>query len=108
MSQGRAAGDLAVELRLLHQRARRKPGGLSVQAIADAAKVSRQSVYAYLKGTHLPPSEIFDKLLRVLGATAEESKRLWELRDAIEESRRARPEPAPGTDVDIALSLIHI
>lgn len=84
------AGDLAVEPRRLRQRAQRVGSALKISKVAAATKVSQQSIYAYLAGTTVPPPDIFDDLLEALGAIREERIRLWQLLDAVEESRRTR------------------
>jgi hypothetical protein len=53
-----------------------------------AASVSRQSVYAYLNGTTLPASHVFDKLLDALGIAGPERGRLATLRDGADAARR--------------------
>ena len=56
--------------------------------LARRLHVSPASLYAYLKGTTLPNSEVFDSLLQMLGVTGPEAGRLSTLRDGIEVARR--------------------
>ncbi|WP_433473704.1 ATP-binding protein [Spirillospora sp. CA-142024] len=67
--------------------------------LARRINVSRSSLYAYLNGTTLPSTAVFDQLLTALGAGAELQRRLSTLRDAIEvapqRGARSAVRPAP-------------
>jgi tetratricopeptide (TPR) repeat protein len=84
---------LAAELRRLMLAAERRPGGrgrLKRSALARSVGVSASSLYAYLDGTTLPPTDVLDRLLAALDVAAVERGRLATARDAIETGRRSR------------------
>ena len=79
--------------RALKRLARRRPGGpIKVAALAKRLNLSQSTVYAYLAGTTVPPSDVLDDLLGELGAPAGEQRRLSVARDALHR-RRAPDEP---------------
>ncbi|MBQ0851289.1 hypothetical protein J8N05_24280 [Streptomyces sp. BH-SS-21] len=49
----------------------------------------------YFAGKTLPPTDRFDTLVQLLGATGRELRQLATARDRVEEARRARTAPAP-------------
>ncbi|MCM2422182.1 helix-turn-helix transcriptional regulator [Streptomyces sp. RKAG293] len=65
--------------------------------LARRLNVSASSLYAYLNGTTLPGSDVFDGLLAALGVTGAAAGRLGTLRDAAEMARRLRPPAARAT-----------
>lgn len=76
---------LAEQLSLLLIRRERQLGRpLGRAELARLINVSKSSLYAYLKGTTLPRTNVFDRLLTVLGADAAEMRVLSTLRDTIE------------------------
>lgn len=81
------AADLGRALKLL---ARRRPGGpVKVASLARRLNLSQSTLYAYLAGTTVPPSDVLDDLLRELGAPADEHRRLTLARDALHRRRGA-------------------
>jgi hypothetical protein len=89
---------LAAELRAAVRGAERRSGRAVDKAVlARQVSVSRNSVYAYLDGSRLPPAAILDALLLELGVDSAERHRLGEERDAIAEHRR-RGERAAGAE----------
>jgi tetratricopeptide (TPR) repeat protein/transcriptional regulator with XRE-family HTH domain len=77
--------ELSAEVRravLDHERRIGRP--VSRSALARAIGVSTSSLYAYLNGTTLPPTDTFDRLLGALGAPATERRRLCTARDELE------------------------
>ncbi|MFJ8057287.1 ATP-binding protein [Streptomyces sp. NPDC096142] len=92
---------LAVELTRAVVRAEKGPGGtLDRRELARRLSVSPSSLYAYLNGTTLPGTGVFDALLTALGVTGPEAGRLATLRDEVDAARRLRPGTArrsPGT-----------
>lgn len=77
---------------------RRGPRQQKVAALAHRVGVSQSTLYAYLAGTTVPPSEILDDLLHHLGVPPEEQRRLATARDALQVARRgssATPEEPP-------------
>ncbi|MFD0687908.1 ATP-binding protein [Actinomadura fibrosa] len=89
----RLAGELTL---LLFRRERQLGRALDRGELARRVNVSRSSLYAYLKGTTLPRTNVFDRLLSVLGAEAAEMRELSTLRDTIEVAQQ-RPQ---GTGAD--------
>ncbi|MEV0338478.1 NB-ARC domain-containing protein [Nocardia sp. NPDC050713] len=61
---------------------------MSRARMAEQLNLSPGSVYAYLNGTTLPQTEIFDRLLQKLHISGSDAKRLIDLRDAIDIARR--------------------
>lgn len=88
----RLIGSLAVlvhELqRLLLRQERRTGKKIKKVALAKALGISVSSLYGYLNGTTLPPSDKFDDLLRQLDVPASEWHRLTTARDELEILRR--------------------
>ncbi|MGH3763403.1 ATP-binding protein, partial [Actinophytocola sp.] len=84
----------AAELgRALKYLVRRRPGGpVKVAALARRLNLSQSTLYAYLAGTTVPPSDVLDDLLGELGAPASEHRRLSLARDALHR-RRAASQP---------------
>lgn len=81
---------LAEELQRLVQRAQREQSTASkIRALAVKARVSSQSLYAYLNGSTLPPAKVLDDLLSALDVDLVERGRLSQLRDDIEIARRS-------------------
>src|SRR5687768_14841275 len=94
---------LAEVLRALRRRHSRRNGevAMSYRQLASAAGWSHGIVGAYLSGRILPPTDRFDVLIRLLGATPAEQGALATARDRVEERRRTSPaEPhAAGSPV---------
>lgn len=98
---GRAAAgvrtilELARVLRQLRRRQARQHGGtqLTYRQLAGATGWSRGIIGEYLGGNILPPTERFDVLIRLLGATPAEQGALATARDRVEELRRTDPAP---------------
>jgi tetratricopeptide (TPR) repeat protein/transcriptional regulator with XRE-family HTH domain len=85
---------LAAELRRLLLAAERRQGGrgrLKRSTLARRVGVSASSLYAYLDGTTLPPTDVLDRLHDALDVAAAERGRLATARDLIEIARRSRP-----------------
>lgn len=95
---GKALGRrLAVELARAVVRAEKRLGRtLDRGELAKRLNVSPSSLYAYLNGTTLPGTGVFDALLDALGVTGPEAGRLGTLRDEADTARRLRP-TAPRT-----------
>lgn len=78
---------------------RRRGRALDRADLARRINVSRSSLYAYLNGTTLPSTAVFDRLLTALGADAARQRRLGTLRDAAEVAQqrggRGAAPPAP-------------
>ncbi|MDX3310008.1 tetratricopeptide repeat protein [Streptomyces sp. ME08-AFT2] len=86
---------LAVELTRAVVRAEKKLGRtLDRRELARRLNVSTSSLYAYLNGTTLPGSGVFDALLAALGVPGPEAGRLATLRDDADAARRLRPASA--------------
>lgn len=85
-------------LRRLRRRLARRAGGplLTYRAIAAKTGWAHGVIGDYLAGKALPPTDRFDELIQLLGASAEEQRKLATARDRVEERRRAR---APFGDV---------
>jgi hypothetical protein len=82
--------ELALVLRTLRRReARRREGAeLTYRHLAGRAGWSHAVVAAYLTGKTLPPTDRFDTLIQLLGATRAEQGALATARDRVEERRR--------------------
>lgn len=82
--------ELARLLRELHRREARRRGGtaLTYRELAKVTGWSRGIIGEYLSGTALPPTNRFDQLVQILGATKAEWGPLATARDRIEEQRR--------------------
>ncbi|WP_035086317.1 tetratricopeptide repeat protein [Catenuloplanes japonicus] len=78
-------------LRRLRRRQARQRGGaqLTYRELAAATGWSHGIVGEYLSGSVLPPTDRFDVLIRLLGATPAEQGALATARDRVEERRRA-------------------
>ncbi|MFD0599411.1 ATP-binding protein [Catellatospora coxensis] len=89
--------DLALLLRKLRHRHARQHGGtlLTYRQLAAKTGWSHGIIGEYFAGNVLPPTERFDILTRLLGATSAEQGRLATARDQVEEGRR-RMNPAGG------------
>jgi hypothetical protein len=81
---------LAAVLRLLRRREARDRGGapLAYRDLAARTGWSHAIIGEYLTGTALPPTDRFDQLVRLLGATSTEIEPLAAARDRVEELRR--------------------
>ncbi|WP_435253600.1 ATP-binding protein [Streptomyces sp. 1222.5] len=83
---------LAVELTRAVVRAEKRSGRtLDRRELARRLSVSTSSLYAYLNGTTLPGTGVFDALLAALGVFGPEAGRLATLRDEADAARRLRP-----------------
>ncbi|MEU5094706.1 tetratricopeptide repeat protein [Streptomyces sp. NPDC020996] len=93
---GKALGQrLAVELtRAVVQAEKRLGRTLDRRELARRLNVSTSSLYAYLNGTTLPGTRVFDALLAALGVPGPEAGRLATLRDEADAARRLRPAAA--------------
>jgi hypothetical protein len=92
-----SVADLAQVLRQLRRREARHRDGTARTYRELAAKTgwSHAIIGEYLTGTTLPPTDRFDQLIQVLGASSAERVALATARDRVEELRRsARPAPA--------------
>lgn len=78
------------ELRRRHARGHREPE-LTYRELAAATGWSHGIVGQYLAGRILPPTDRFDALIRLLGATPAEQGALATARDRVEEARRSTP-----------------
>jgi tetratricopeptide (TPR) repeat protein len=92
----RTVPELAELLRELRGREAADRGGaeLSYRDLAAAAGWSEAPLGEWFTGQDLPPTDEFDTLVRLLGATAVEQELLASARDRVGE---ARPVPAPVT-----------
>lgn len=95
VSQAGTVEELAAVLRQLRRRDARVRDGRQVTYRELAARTgwSLGIIAEYLQGRILPPTDRFDALVRLLGATPAEQGALATARDRVEESRR-RPAPA--------------
>ncbi|OKJ81144.1 hypothetical protein AMK32_24705 [Streptomyces sp. CB01883] len=83
---------MAVELTRAVVRAEKRSGRtLDRRELARRLSVSTSSLYAYLNGTTLPGTGVFDALLAALGVFGPEAGRLATLRDEADAARRLRP-----------------
>lgn len=102
----RSVGDLAAVLRHLRRREARARGGpqLTYRELAEMTGWSRTMIGNYLSGKTVPPTDRFDALARLLGATGRELGMLATVRDRVEERQRLTPDPAqsaePGEGAD--------
>ncbi|GIH06901.1 SARP family transcriptional regulator [Rhizocola hellebori] len=92
MAKGETLADLARMLRQLKRRDARRRGGaeLSYRALAAKTGWSAGIIAHYFTGKTLPPTDRFDALVRLLGASPVEQGRLATMRDHIDEDRRQR------------------
>ncbi|MFE6160500.1 helix-turn-helix domain-containing protein [Streptomyces sp. NPDC056486] len=99
------ADALAALLRQLRRRAARRNGGaqLTYRQLAARTGWAHGVIGDYFAGKTLPPTERFDTLVQLLGATGHELRLLATARDRVEEARRSRTAAGgrtgpPGTD----------
>jgi predicted ATPase len=92
----RSVGDLAAVLRHLRRREARARGGpqLTYRELAEMTGWSRTMIGNYLSGKTVPPTNRFDALARLLGATGRELGLLATVRDQVEERQRLTADPA--------------
>ncbi|MDG9708546.1 ATP-binding protein [Streptomyces sp. DH10] len=98
---------LAVELARAVVRAEKRLGRtLDRRELARRLNVSTSSLYAYLNGTTLPGTGVFDALLAALGVPGPEAGRLADLRDEADAARRLRPAVTrpPARQFSVALT----
>ncbi|MFE7120311.1 helix-turn-helix domain-containing protein, partial [Streptomyces sp. NPDC057654] len=83
---------LAALLRQLRRRAARQRGDsqLTYRELAASTGWAHGVIGDYFAGKTLPPTDRFDALVRLLGATGPELGALATARDRVEERRRAR------------------
>lgn len=112
------ADALAALLRQLRRRAARRDGGAQITYRQLAARTgwAHGVIGDYFAGKTLPPTDRFDTLVQLLGATGRELRLLATARDRVEEARRSRaaangragpsalgaPRPHPGSVADAA------
>lgn len=87
--------ELAAEVRrllLAHERA--TSSKVNRKTLAEATIVSLASLYAYLKGTTLPPADAFDRLLIEIGVNGVDRGRLATIRDEIDVQRSTQQSKA--------------
>ncbi|MDG4831753.1 tetratricopeptide repeat protein [Solwaraspora sp. WMMD1047] len=96
----RTTQDLARLLRELRRREARQEGAapLTYRALAAKTGWSRGILGEYFRGQVLAPTDRFDVLIRVLGATPAEQRALATARDRIEEERRRPARATAGPD----------
>lgn len=84
--------------RALKHLVRRRPGGsVKVVTLARRLNLSQSTLYAYLAGTTVPPSDVLDDLLGELRAPAGERRRLSLARDGLHRRRGAgQPRRVPN------------
>ncbi|GGV25586.1 hypothetical protein GCM10010277_06640 [Streptomyces longisporoflavus] len=92
------ADALAALLRQLRRRAARRDGGaqLTYRQLAARTGWAHGVIGDYFAGKTLPPTDRFDALVQLLGATGHELRMLATARDRVEEARRSRPAAAGG------------
>ncbi|MDQ3763260.1 MAG: helix-turn-helix domain-containing protein [Actinomycetota bacterium] len=80
-------------LRWLRRRQARRAGEavLTYRELAGKTGWSRGVIGEYFAGHVLPPTDRFDELIRLLGATPAEQGALATARDRVEEHRRSSP-----------------
>lgn len=86
------ADALAALLRQLRRRAARRDGGAQITYRQLAARTgwAHGVIGDYFAGKTLPPTDRFDTLVQLLGATGRELRLLATARDRVEEARRSR------------------
>lgn len=91
----RSVGDLAAVLRQLRRREARARGGpqRTYRELAEMTGWSRTMIGNYLSGKTVPPTDRFDALARLLGATGRELGALATVRDRVEERQRLAADP---------------
>jgi tetratricopeptide (TPR) repeat protein len=106
-AQVRTLADLAELLRQLRRRHARDRGGapLSYREIAAATGWSHGIVGEYLAGRVLPPTDRFDTLVRLLGATPGEQGALATARDRVDDRRRRVPPAGRDTGAGVPRQL---
>ncbi|HEY8473021.1 MAG TPA: helix-turn-helix domain-containing protein [Natronosporangium sp.] len=107
MSRVRTVEELGRLLRTLRRReARTREGAeLTYRHLAARAGWSHAVVAAYLTGKTLPPTDRFDTLIQLLGATRAEQGALATARDRVEESRRQHALSARGNGLPVPRQL---
>jgi tetratricopeptide (TPR) repeat protein/transcriptional regulator with XRE-family HTH domain len=90
--------ELAALLRALRRRhaRRRQNGELTYQAIASRTGWSQTAIAEYFTARTIPPTDRFDALVELLGATPSERGALATARDRVDEHRRNGHQRAPG------------
>jgi transcriptional regulator with XRE-family HTH domain len=94
-----SVADLGTLLRQLRRRQarQRKESALTYRELATTTGWAHGAIGNYLSGRSLPPTDRFDVLIRLLGATPAEQGVLATARDRVEERRRAASmRPADG------------
>ncbi|MFD6436316.1 helix-turn-helix domain-containing protein [Streptomyces venezuelae] len=83
---------LAALLRQLRRRAARRDGGaqLTYRQLSARTGWAHGVIGDYFAGKALPPTDRFDTLVQLLGATGRELRTLATARDRVEEARRSR------------------
>jgi DNA-binding SARP family transcriptional activator/Tfp pilus assembly protein PilF len=99
MADGGTLQDLAQLLRQLKRRDARRRGGTELTSRALAARTgwSTGIIAHYFTGKTLPPTDRFDTLVRLLGASPAEQGRLATMRDRVDEDRRQPAGPSTQT-----------
>ena len=99
MAKGETLPDLARMLRQLKRRDARRRGSaeLSYRALAALTGWSAGMIAHYFTGRTLPPTDRFDTLIRILGASPAEQGRLATIRDLIDDDRRLPARPGAET-----------
>ncbi|MBB5866952.1 tetratricopeptide (TPR) repeat protein [Allocatelliglobosispora scoriae] len=94
----RTADALAALLRDLRRRQAREQGRseLTYREIAHKTGWSLSAVGEYFTGTTVAPTDRFDVLIQLLGATTAQQRALATARDRVDEARRRPAEPARG------------
>lgn len=89
----RTLGELAALLRQLRRREARQrdDSARTYRALAARTGWSHGVIGAYFAGTTLPPTDRFDALVGLLGASPVEQRALATARDRVDEARRTRP-----------------
>ncbi|MEV4510106.1 tetratricopeptide repeat protein [Dactylosporangium sp. NPDC049525] len=97
----RTVAELARLLRELRRRDARRRGGteLTYRELAAATGWSHGIIGGYLAGRVLPPTDRFDVLIRLLGASPAEQGALATARDRVQEGRRPAAAAPPSTPV---------
>jgi tetratricopeptide (TPR) repeat protein len=95
----RTASDLGRLLRELRRREARRRGESppTYRELAIKTGWSLGAIGEYFAGRVLPPTDKFDELVRLLGASPTEQGRLATIRDRVEESRRVDPAGRPAS-----------
>jgi tetratricopeptide (TPR) repeat protein/transcriptional regulator with XRE-family HTH domain len=95
----RTVPELARLLRLLRRREARNRDGaaLTYRELAAMTGWSHAIIGEYLAGTALPPTDRFDQLIQILGATRSELGPLATARDRVEELRRPSRSASAGS-----------